>query len=86
MRLTEGMAAGNQCHGLFVAHGHASESSANVMRRRDRVGLAVRAFRVDVNQAHLHGGQRVFKVAGLARFAVVVGSDNAVAFNAGRAL
>jgi hypothetical protein len=29
----------------------------------ERVGLAVRTFGVDVDQAHLHGGQRVLQLA-----------------------
>jgi hypothetical protein len=37
---------------------------------RPRVGVAVRAFRVHVDQAHLHGGQRVVQVA-LAAVALV---------------
>ncbi|WP_349018212.1 peroxidase family protein, partial [Serratia ureilytica] len=35
-----------------------------------RIGIAVRAFRVDVNQAHLHRRQRVFQIA-VARVAAV---------------
>ena len=59
--LAEGVSAGHQRHRLFVIHGHAGEGLADVARRSDRVGLAVRPLRVDVDQAHLDGGQRVFQ-------------------------
>ena len=51
---------------------------------RDRVRIAVRAFRVDINEPHLHGAQRPFQVApavGAALlFAVLllVGDDHAL--------
>jgi hypothetical protein len=61
--LAEGVAAGDQGHGFLVVHGHAGEGVADVARGRDRVAIAVRAFGVDVDQAHLHGGQRVLEVA-----------------------
>ncbi len=66
--LAERMAAGDQRHRLLVVHRHAREGLADIPRRGDRIGVAVRAFRVDVNQAHLHGGQRIFEfpVAGVA--------------------
>ena len=65
--LAEGMAAGDQRHGFFVIHRHAGEGFANVTcAEATRVRLAIRAFGIDVNQAHLHGGQRVFQVAGRA--------------------
>ena len=66
--LAEGMAAGDERHGLLVVHRHASEGFANVPRRGDRIRVAVGAFRVDVNQTHLHGRERIFEipVAGVA--------------------
>lgn len=67
----EGVAAGNQRHGFFVVHRHAGEGFADVACRSDRIGVAVRAFRVDVDQAHLHCGQWVLKVA-IARVAAVL--------------
>ena len=63
MRLAEGMTAGGQGHGLVIVHGHAGKSLANIARRCERVGVAVRAFGVDIDQAHLHGAERVFKLA-----------------------
>ena len=71
MALAEGMAAGDKCDGFFVIHRHAGKGFANVTTRGERVRLAIRAFRVDVNQAHLHGGQRVFQNA-VARVALVI--------------
>ncbi len=66
--LAEGVAAGDERHRLLVVHRHPREGLADIPRRGDRIGVAVRAFRVDVNQSHLHGSERVFEfpVAGIA--------------------
>ncbi len=66
--LAEGVAARDEGHRLLVVHRHAGEGLADIPRRRDRVRVAVRAFRVDVDQAHLHGRERIFEipVAGVA--------------------
>ena len=66
--LTERVTAGDQCHGLLVVHRHAAERLADVARRGHGVGVAVRAFGVDVDQAHLHRAERVgeFTVAAVA--------------------
>ena len=61
--LAEGVAAGNQRDGLFVVHRHAEERLADVLGRRDRVRIAVRPFRIDVDQAHLHGAERLRELA-----------------------
>ena len=68
--LAEGVAAGDQRDGLLVVHRHAEEGLADVAGGRDRVRLAVRSFRVDVDEAHLHGGQRLGELA-LAAVALV---------------
>ncbi len=60
--LAEGVTAGDQCDGLFVVHRHAREGFTHVTARRDWVGLTVRPFRVHVDEAHLHSGQRVLQV------------------------
>ena len=62
MGLAERVAAGDQRDGLFVVHRHAEERFADVLGRRDRVRIAVRAFRIDVDQAHLHGAERFRKL------------------------
>ena len=59
--LAERVAARDEGHRLLVVHRHASEDLADIPRRSDRVRVAVRAFRVDVNQAHLHGSERIFE-------------------------
>ena len=66
--LAEGMAAGDERYRLLVVHGHALEGFADIDRRGDRIGIAVGTFGIDVNQPHLHGGQRIFEipVAGVA--------------------
>ena len=60
MSLAERVAARDEGHRLLVVHRHASEDVADIPRRSDRIRVAVRAFRVDVNQAHLHGSKWVF--------------------------
>ena len=70
MGLAEGVTAGDQRHGLFVVHRHAGEGLADVARRGERIGVAVRAFRIDVDQAHLHGAERLRQFA-LAAVALV---------------
>ena len=64
--LAEGVAAGDQRDGLLVVHRHAEERFADVLRGRERVRIAVRPFRVDVDQAHLHRAER-FMRAGVRR-------------------
>ena len=59
MGLAERVTAGDQRHGLLVVHRHAAERLADVARRGHRIGVAVRALRVDVDQAHLHRAERV---------------------------
>ena len=73
--LAEGVAARDEGHRLLVVHRHASEDLADILGRSDRVRVAVRAFRVDVNQAHLHGSERIFEVplAGVALVATQPG-------------
>ena len=63
MGLAEGVAAGDQRDGLLVVHRHPAEGLADVARGRDRVRVAVGAFRVDVDQTHLDGGERVLQLA-----------------------
>ena len=61
--LAEGVAAGNQGDGFFVVHRHAEERFADVLGRRERVRIAVRPFRIDVDEAHLHGAERLRELA-----------------------
>ena len=63
MALAEGVAPCDQGDGLFVVHCHAREGLSNIMAGGDRVRVAVRAFRVYIDQAHLHGGERVLEIA-----------------------
>jgi hypothetical protein len=60
--LAEAVAAGDQRHRLLVVHRHAAERLANVLRRLDGIGIAVRAFRIDVDQAHLDGAERILEL------------------------
>jgi hypothetical protein len=63
MAFAEGVSAGGEGHGLLVVHGHACEGLPHVARGAERVGVAIGPFRVHVDQAHLHRGQRVVQLA-----------------------
>ena len=69
MRLAESVAADDERDGFFVVHRHVSERLADVLGGRDRVGVAVRPFRIDVDQAHLSGPDRLFEDAALVAIA-----------------
>ena len=61
MALAKGVATRHQRHRFFVIHGHAGKGFTDVPCRSHRVGPAIGAFRVDINQTHLHGGQGVLQ-------------------------
>ena len=63
MGFAERVAARNQRDGFFVIHRHARKRFANVACCCERVRVSVRAFRVHIDQAHLHGRERIFKIA-----------------------
>ena len=71
MAFAEGVAARDQRDGFLIVHRHAGEGFANVATGGDWIRRAVRAFRVDVDQAHLNGAEGRFKltVAGVALIA-----------------
>jgi hypothetical protein len=61
--LSERVATGDEGDGLLVVHRHAGEGVADVARRRQRIRPAVRPFRVDVDEPHLHGAERPAELA-----------------------
>ena len=63
VRLAEGVTTRNERDGFLIIHRHARKGLTNVARRCERVGIAVGTLGVDINQAHLHRGQRVFQFA-----------------------
>ena len=62
VRLAERVSAGDERDGLLVVHRHARERLADVLGRSERIRVAVRPFRIDVDQTHLHGGERILKI------------------------
>jgi hypothetical protein len=75
VRLAEGVTTRDQRHRLLVVHGHPREGLADVTGRRDGIGHAVGPLRVHVDEAHLHGAERVgeLAVAGVALIAQPLG-------------
>src|ERR1700758_1596589 len=59
----ERVTTGNERNRFFVVHCHAGESLADIARGSDRVGLSIRPFRVHIDQTHLHGSERIRKIA-----------------------
>ena len=53
--------AGNQSDRLFIVHPHAAESLAYGVSGRLRIGIAARALRVHVDQAHLRSAERMMQ-------------------------
>ena len=70
MGLAEAVSAGDERNRLLVVHGHAREGLANVHGRGERIRLAVRPFRIHIDETHLHGGERILELA-VARVALV---------------
>ncbi len=63
MGFAEGVAAGDEGDCFFVVHGHAGEGFTDVLGGGEGVGLAVGSFGVDVDEAHLDGGEGFFEFA-----------------------
>ena len=57
MGLAEGVTTGDEGESLLVIHGHATEGFADIAGCEEGVGVAVGAFRIDVDEAHLDCGQ-----------------------------
>ena len=56
------MTAGDQRDRDLIVHGH-EERLADVLGRSNWVRIAVRAFRINVDEAHLHRAERLGKLA-----------------------
>src|SRR4029077_10259460 len=69
--LAEGVTARDQGDRLLVVHRHPAERLADVAGRGERVRGAVRPLRVDVDEAHLDGAERVGELA-VAAVALVI--------------
>ena len=60
---SESVAARVERDGLLVVHRHAGKGLADIARRSHRIRVAVRALGIDINQPHLHRGERIFQLA-----------------------
>ena len=61
MRLADGVASACQRRGFLVVHRHAGERLTYMQRGLRRIGFAVHAFGVHIDEAHVDGGQRVLQ-------------------------
>ena len=59
MALAEGVAADDERNRLLVVHRHTSEGLSNVPGGSKRIRVAVGPLRIHVDQAHLHGAERI---------------------------
>lgn len=57
----DGVSAASQCRRFLIVHGHASKSLTDMMSGASRIGIAVDALRIDVDQTHVNRGKRVVK-------------------------
>jgi hypothetical protein len=58
----ESMAASNERDRFLVVHRHAREGLADIARGGEGIWLAVRPFRIYVDQTHLHRAERLLKI------------------------
>ena len=63
MGFTKRVTTRNQRHRLLVVHRHAPERFADIPRRCERVRVAIGPFGIHVDEAHLHGAERIVEFA-----------------------
>ena len=59
MGFAERVSAGNERNRFLVVHRHATERFSNVRCCSERIWVTVRPLRIDVDQAHLNGAERI---------------------------
>src|SRR5216684_671673 len=62
MCFAERVTAGDERNGLLVIHRHTGESLSDIPCRGYWVRLSIRAFRIHIDQAHLHSSERILKI------------------------
>ena len=63
MRFTECMTTCGQGDSFFVIHRHSGKCFTNIAGTCQRIGIAIRPFRIHIDQSHLHGRQRMRQIA-----------------------
>src|SRR6266480_1442826 len=61
--LAEAVSPSDERNRLLVVHRHALEGLANVNGGGNRIRLEVRSIRIHVDEAHIHGSQRILEIA-----------------------
>lgn len=82
--LTKGVTTNNKSNGLLIIHSHTAEGDTNVTAGSDGVGDSIRALWVDVDQTHVDGSKRIFKltvVNVLVALLVLLSRNHAVALD-----
>ena len=62
MSLAEGVSAGDEGNRLLVIHCHAKERLPDIPSRGNRIRLAIRSFRIHIDQAHLNSTERILEL------------------------
>ncbi|CRK39328.1 hypothetical protein BN1708_001577 [Verticillium longisporum] len=75
--LAEGVATGDESDGLLVVHGHAAECGADVVGSSNRVGVAIGALGVDVDQTHMGSTERLLQATGVGALIMTLVGDEA---------
>ena len=75
--LAKCVTASSQRNSFFVVHGHPGKCFTDVLCRSQRIRIAVRAFGVHVDEAHLNGCERVLEhtLAAIAAAGLIAGGQ-----------
>ena len=62
MAFTKSVSSSSESNRFLIVHRHAGKSLSNVSTRGNRIRFSVRTLRININQAHLHCGERILKL------------------------
>ena len=72
MCLTKCVTTSNKCHSLFIIHSHPAKCLTHILRTQQRIWISIRAFRVNINQTHLHRCQRIIQRLACIAIAIII--------------
>src|SRR5579871_6706491 len=62
MRFTKAVTTSDKRDCFLIVHGHAFEGFTNVDGSGQRIGYAIRSFRIDINKTHLYRSKRILEM------------------------